>query len=197
MLRLFLTLVVSALVLLPVTILAQDVPPSRFYGGAFVDGQPAAVGTRIEAMAGGMSLGAMTVETAGLYRLDVSQPPGDLPISFHLNGYEAEVKGSWDMGSFTKLTLWASSGPAVVEILPTPTAAAVAPAAQRVPGPPGPQGLPGPQGPAGDRGAWAPPAHKGLPVPKVLPAATALPAPMDFVVCVEIRGCRGHRARGV
>ena len=188
--KLLLAPLVALLVLLPATALAQDTPPNRFYGDAFIDGHPAAVGTTIEALAGGVSLRSMEVERTGWYRLDVPQPMGDFPITFRLGGYEAEAKGRWQKGDFTELNLWASSSPSVVQATPTLTPTAT-PAAQLVQGPPGPRGPQGPAGIPGAQGAAGPQGPAGPEGPAGSDGAPGSVGPRGFTGDPGVMGRQG------
>ena len=78
-----------------------SVPPNRFAGNAFIDGNKAADGTLIEALSGenvvGTTRASMLLDDFN-YILDAARPSGGQPISFRVGGYPATETAYWQQG---------------------------------------------------------------------------------------------------
>ena len=107
---LMLIAVAALLVSLPAIVSAQEPPPNRFHGSVTVDGQPASVGTTVAAWASGQQVAMVVTTTLGRYPiLEVSGLSPNTPVSFRVNGVEANETASWQQGTVTPLNLTASS----------------------------------------------------------------------------------------
>ena len=107
---LMLIAVVALLVSLPAIVSAQVPPPNRFFGSVTIDGRPAPVGTTVVAWANGQQVGMVVTTTVGSYpTLEVSGLSPNTPITFRVNGVEANETASWEQGTVTPLNLTASS----------------------------------------------------------------------------------------
>ena len=164
----FLVLVAVAALLasVPAIVSAQVPPPNRFHGSVTVDGRPASVGTTVAAWANGRQVATVVTTTLGRYPiLEVSGLSPNTPVSFRVNGVEANETANWQQGTVTPLNLTASSTAVpATEAAPTeeptraPTVVRGATGPRGLPGEPGqdgeqgPQGEPGPAGPQGLRG---------------------------------------------
>ena len=167
----FLVLVAVAALLasLPAIVSAQGLPdpPNRFFGTVTIDGSPAPVGARVEALVGDNVVADTTVNNQRRYLLEVDEQPRNTEISFRVNGFNADQTSTWEIGSNTQLNLTASSTAA------QPTEAAPTPEPPRtqtvVRGPTGPRGLQGEpgqdgeQGPQGEPGPAGPQGLRGIP----------------------------------
>ncbi len=123
----------SAFVANPVLAQSPPEPPSRFAGSVTIDGQPAPVGTPIEARVGASSCGVAAVFHQGgeaRYVVDVAgaatQPGCGTPgatVTFVVGGQIAPQTGSWRNYELVQLDL------ALTSASPTPSAtqAAVTP----------------------------------------------------------------------
>ena len=159
--------IVALLGALPVPALAQGEPPHVLMGTATINGSPASPGTEIVAMAGGREVGSATARAGGSFRLDLSNPSGQL-VTFMISGSQAlQTLDGWRSGFVQRnysLDVLTSGGPGGLDdglpILPGP------------PGPPGPQGPPGPPGPQGPPGPDGPPGEVGPPGEPGPPGAT-------------------------
>ena len=105
------------------TVQAQAVPPARFHGTAMMNGQPAPVGTVVQALVGGVVCGTGTVSADGSYRVDVtaavSQPGCGIngaPVTFTVGGLRARETGTFQSGMFIPLNLSAATAAAVVVV---------------------------------------------------------------------------------
>lgn len=153
---------------IPAVVLAQADRPSRFSGNAFIDGQKAAEGTLIEAIADGKVVGTATVLTRAPninYILDASRPSGgSMELTFRVGGHSAQETATWQDGRVTyPFNLLASRTP--VTPTPTPTTSVIRPTSAPivVRGPQGPAGPEGPAGPPGETGPAGPPGPRGIP----------------------------------
>ena len=107
---LMLIAVVALLVSLPAIVSAQVPPPNSFFGSVTIDGRPAPVGTTVVAWANGQQVGMVVTTTVGSYpTLEVSGLSPNTPITFRVNGVEANETASWEQGTVTPLNLTASS----------------------------------------------------------------------------------------
>jgi hypothetical protein len=108
-----------------------QLPPSRYYGQATLNGQSAAGATIIGFIAG-TNCGTATADSSGKYRLDVfasSQKPGcgqdGRTVTFTVNGANASETAPFKGGDVTPLNLTASStAPSPVASTATATATA-------------------------------------------------------------------------
>jgi hypothetical protein len=107
-------------------------PPSRFFGGATLEGRNAAGATLI-ALINGINCGSTTVDVTGRFQLDVltaSQRQGcgapGVTIAFTVNGAYATQTASWEAGGINQINLTASpTTPPPVTPTPTPIPTAV------------------------------------------------------------------------
>lgn len=107
-------------------------PPSRYYGGATLDGRNAA-GATVIALINGVNCGSTTVDPSGRFQFDVltsSQRPGcgapGTTIAFTINGAYASQTASWESGSIKQIDLTASATtPPPVTSTPTPIPTAI------------------------------------------------------------------------
>ena len=91
-------LVIALAVAVPAAATAQGVPPHRFAGQAYVDGELAAAGTEVEAVIGGETVAETTVNDSGFYVLSVVQPVGSRAITFRVDGRPAGETATWTQG---------------------------------------------------------------------------------------------------
>ena len=102
--------VAALLVSIPAIVSAQEPPPNRFYGSVSIDGRPAAVGTVVSAWASGGEVASVTTTTVGRYpTLEVSRLSPGTPITFRVNGIDANETANWRQGGIVALNLTASS----------------------------------------------------------------------------------------
>ncbi len=97
--KFFLAILLIALaVAIPAAAAAQGVPPHRFAGQAYIDGELAAAETEVEAVVGGETVADTTVNDEGSYILSVPQPAGSRAITFRLDGRPASEAATWAQG---------------------------------------------------------------------------------------------------
>lgn len=122
----FLTLLtVVALLVVPVTALAQPIPPHQFTGTVTLDGKAAPDGTSVEAVIDGATV-ATASTSGGKYALRVVQPDGAVytgkTVSFKVRTVLAAETAKWTMGELTTLNLTAvTATPTPAAPTPTPT----------------------------------------------------------------------------
>ena len=86
------------------TVSAKQVPPARFAGNAFIDGDKAPDGTLIEALSDGKVVGTATAQVRSAdinYILDVARPSGSLALTFRVGGQPAREEATWQSGKIT------------------------------------------------------------------------------------------------
>lgn len=112
------------------SVFAQPTPPTRFFGSATVNGQPAANGTTVTATIGGTNCGSGTVSN-GSYSVDVasgSTKPGcgtnGAEVSFQIGSATANETRPFQTGAFVPLDLTAGGAAAPTTVATTrPTVA--------------------------------------------------------------------------
>ena len=169
MTRTLLALAMAALLLtMPYAASAQDPPPHRFSGLAYLDGSPAPEGTVIQAAANGTITASTTVRNISPrfnYTLDVPNAPG-ATISFIIAGHQAAESMSWRQGQSTwDYNLTALSTPPTQVPTAQPTRRPVQASTRGPAGPAGPTGPQGPQGTQGQRGLQGDRGQAGPPGP--------------------------------
>ena len=97
---------------------AEDYPtvPNRFSGDVMLHGEPAPVGTVIDAYIGDDLIGTVTVETAGKYSwlgVEGSSLDGDAMITFTVGGVVADQTEAWSEGSEPRALDLTTAGPSV------------------------------------------------------------------------------------
>lgn len=166
----------SALAYSPASAQAPALPPMVLAGTAWLEGELAPAGAVIQAMQVNTELGRTMVRAGGRFGpLRVSQPHGQGPVHFLVEGQRADVEKTWVSGFLqADLELRAPSAAqpaATATPRPAPTATARAAPTQRpapTPAPvaiAGPRGERGPVGPAGPQGETGPPGPAGSPGP--------------------------------
>ena len=147
-----------------------------FVGNVRVNGQPAPVGTRVAAFINGASAAEVTLDQAGLYRLDISPPAGrnyaGQSVTFQVNGQSADAvnpSGTWGgtwrgRGALDRVDLSVPSTAAATNTpTPRPTARVVTRGTSTPVGRQGPAGSTGPAGPRGSAGLEGPAGPQGEP----------------------------------
>lgn len=180
---------------LPMTALAQGVPPHVLIGTATVDGAPAAEGTDIFGMAGGRQVGSTKVKAGGSFRLDLDDPSGQ-SVTFMIDGSRAQqTLDNWTSGFVQRnYSLSASTqGDSGVldDGLPNMPGPPGPRGPQGPPGPPGPAGPPGPDGPRGEPGPPGEPGPAGAPGPPGEPGERGAVGPQGDVGETGPRGVDG------
>ncbi len=89
------------LAVVPAAVSAQSVPPHRIAGKAYIDGQLASAGARVEAFIGSRRVADATVNSEGQYLLEVARPSGSRTITFRVDGYEARETAIWTQGKIS------------------------------------------------------------------------------------------------
>lgn len=91
---------------------AQAIPPTRFFGVAFVDNLPAAPGATVRAFIGGTLCASATVDAQSGYMLDVPSASvragcgvNGRVVTFTIEGLPAAQSGTWQAGAFVRLNL--------------------------------------------------------------------------------------------
>ncbi|HWQ67921.1 MAG TPA: hypothetical protein VN372_13765 [Methanospirillum sp.] len=97
--------------------------PAEFYGNVFLDGKPAPVGTSIMALINGVEKGSIQTSVEGFYggpalfdtrlKVNVSEEeykPGDLTVTFVINGQQSLVTADFEPGSSKQLDLAIGAG---------------------------------------------------------------------------------------
>lgn len=168
---------------------AQDPPPSRFAGNAYVGGALAENGVVVEVLSGEEVVASAVVRklSAGVnYVVDVVQPEGDGLLSFRVGGLPVPgVSAEWTQGAsvfpFDLRASEAAAVPATAVPASTPVAGPRGTRGERGPagprgeaGPAGPVGPLGPRGPVGDRGPVGPPGIPGAEGPRGIPGNDGL-----------------------
>ena len=103
--------VVALLVSIPAIVSASSVPPHKFYGTAYIDGQPAPEGTLVVASISDERVGETMADATGNYVLTTmgdSSYQGQV-VTFRVNGQYARETAIWLQGARTELDLNASS----------------------------------------------------------------------------------------
>lgn len=96
---------------------AQAIPPTRFFGVAFVNGLPAAPGVTVRALVGPTTCASATVDSQSSYVLDVPAASvragcgfNGARVTFLVEGLPAEQVGVWQAGAFVSLNLTSVRG---------------------------------------------------------------------------------------
>lgn len=95
---------------------AQPVPPNRFFGQVFVNGQPGVL-AEIRAYVNNVECGRAKADQEGKYRVDVIShgekegcgTPG-APVGFTVNGARANGVANWQQGEFTPFDIIVGGG---------------------------------------------------------------------------------------
>ena len=195
---LLLMAVAALLVSVPAIVSAQEPPPNRFYGTVSIDGRPAAVGTVVSAWANGEQVATVTTTTTGRYpTLEVRRLTAGTPITFRVNGVDANETANWRQGGIVERNLTASSTtvPPTQEAPPTAEPTVPPRVIRGATGPEGPEGPEGPQGPAGEPGAQGPAGPRGIPGADGAPGAPGMdgaPGPQGERGADGARGPQGE-----